>query len=217
MISKQLENYLKTIWTLEKEHGSVTTKLVAQYMEISPASVTSMLKKLSGMKLIDYKPYRGANLTLRGEKVALEVLRHHRILELYLSEIVGLPLDQVHDEAEELEHALSEELEAILFEKLGQPKRDPHGDPIPSLNGDMVTEGIRLLDANLGKSLIVIRVRDRKPQILRYLTTLGLQPGVEIILLEKLPFNGPIRIRVGDLEHTLGQEVSEEVFVSVRE
>lgn len=214
MISKQLENYLKTIWTLEKEYGSVTTKLVAKYMKISPASVSSMLKKLSGMKLIDYKPYRGASLTQRGEKVALEVLRHHRILELYLSEVVGLPLDQVHDEAEELEHALSEELEAILFEKLGQPKRDPHGDPIPSLNGEMVTEGIRLLDASIGKCHVVIRVRDRNPPILKYLTTLGLQPGTTIILLEKLPFNGPIRIQIGDLEHTLGHEVSEEIFVS---
>lgn len=214
MLSKQLENYLKTICTLEKEHGSVTTKLLAQYLEVSPASVTSMLKKLNGMKLIDYQPYRGAKLTPRGEKVALEVLRHHRILELYLSEVVGLPLDRVHAEAEELEHALSEELEAVLFERLGQPTRDPHGDPIPSLDGEMVTEGIRLLEANAGVSLVVIRIRDRNPQILKYLTTLGLRPGVEISILEKLPFNGPIRIQIADVEHTLGQEVSEEVFVT---
>ncbi len=214
MLSKQLENYLKTIWALEKEHGSVTTKLLAQYREVSPASVTSMLKKLNGMKLIDYQPYRGAKLTPRGEKVALEVLRHHRIIELYLSEVVGLPLDRVHAEAEELEHALSEELEAVLFERLGQPTRDPHGDPIPSLNGEMVTDGIRLLEANAGESLVVVRIRDRNPQILKYLTTLGLRPGVEITILEKLPFNGPVRILIADVERTLGQEVSKEVFVS---
>jgi DtxR family Mn-dependent transcriptional regulator len=214
MLSKYLENYLKTIWILQKEHGLVSTNLIAEAMEVSAASVTSMLKKLNGMKLVDYAPYQGATLTGRGEKVALEVLRHHRLLELYLSEVVGMSWDQVHAEAEELEHALSEELEAILFEKLGRPTRDPHGDPIPSLDGEMVTEGTNLLEAAPGESLLVIRVRDRNPEILRYLSAMGLLPGVEITVLERLPFNGPLRIQVGKSEHTLGREVSEEIFVS---
>ena len=214
MLSKYLENYLKTIWNLQKEHGLVSTNLIAEAMEVSAASVTSMLKKLNGMKLVDYAPYQGATLTGRGEKVALEVLRHHRLLELYLSEVVGMSWDQVHAEAEELEHALSEELEAILFEKLGRPTRDPHGDPIPSLDGEMVTEGTNLLEAAPGESLLVIRVRDRNPEILRYLSAMGLLPGVEITVLERLPFNGPLRIQVGKSEHTLGREVSEEIFVS---
>ena len=214
MLSKYLENYIKTIWILQKEHGLVSTNLIAEAMEVSAASVTSMLKKLNGMKLVDYAPYQGATLTGRGEKVALEVLRHHRLLELYLSEVVGMSWDQVHAEAEELEHALSEELEAILFEKLGRPTRDPHGDPIPSLDGEMVTEGTNLLEAAPGESLLVIRVRDRNPEILRYLSAMGLLPGVEITVLERLPFNGPLRIQVGKSEHTLGREVSEEIFVS---
>ena len=214
MLSKHLENYLKTIWTLQKERGQVSTNLIAEALEVSSASVTSMLKKLHGMKLVDYAPYQGATLSERGEKVALEVLRHHRLLELYLSEVVGLTWDQVHAEAEELEHALSEDLEAVLFEKLGRPTRDPHGDPIPSLDGKMVTEGTNLLNAAPGESLLVIRVRDRNPEILRYLFTMGLLPGVEITVLERLPFNGPLRIQVGKSEHTLGLEVSEEIFVS---
>ena len=213
MLSKYLENYLKTIWILQKEHGLVSTNLIAEAMEVSAASVTSMLKKLHGMKLVDYAPYQGATLTGRGEKVALEVLRHHRLLELYLSEVVGMSWDQVHAEAEELEHALSEELEAILFEKLGRPTRDPHGDPIPSLDGEMVTEGTNLLNASPGESLLVIRVKDRNPELLRYLSELGLLPGVEISVLERLPFNGPLRIRVGKSEHTLGHEVSQDIFV----
>jgi DtxR family Mn-dependent transcriptional regulator len=214
MLSKHLENYLKTIWTLQKERGQVSTNLIAEALEVSSASVTSMLKKLHGMKLVDYAPYQGATLSERGEKVALEVLRHHRLLELYLSEVVGLTWDQVHAEAEELEHALSEDLEAVLFEKLGRPTRDPHGDPIPSLDGKMVTEGTNLLNAAPGESLLVIRVRDRNPEILRYLSAMGLLPGVEITVLERLPFNGPLRIQVGESEHTLGLEVSEEIFVS---
>lgn len=213
MLSKYLENYLKAIWILQKEHGSVSTSLLAGYMEVTPASATSMLKKLQGLKLVNYYPYKGATLTQRGKKVALEVLRHHRLLELYLSEVVGLPWDQVHTEAEELEHALSEELEAILFEKLGRPTRDPHGDPIPSKDGDMVFEGTSLLEAEAGASFVVIRVRDRNPELLRYLKTLGLLPGVEITVLERLPFDGPLRVQVGDEEHTLGREVSQEIFV----
>ena len=214
MLSKHLVNYLKTIWTLQKERGQVSTNLIAEALEVSSASVTSMLKKLHGMKLVDYAPYQGATLSERGEKVALEVLRHHRLIELYLSEVVGLTWDQVHAEAEELEHALSEDLEAVLFEKLGRPTRDPHGDPIPSLDGKMVTEGTNLLNAAPGESLLVIRVRDRNPEILRYLSAMGLLPGVEITVLERLPFNGPLRIQVGESEHTLGLEVSEEIFVS---
>ncbi|MFQ5911738.1 MAG: metal-dependent transcriptional regulator [Nitrospinota bacterium] len=214
MLSKPLENYLKSIWTLQRDHGPVSTSHVAESLEVSPASVTSMLKKLHDMKLVNYLPYKGATLTPRGEKVALEILRHHRLLELYLSEVIGLSWDRVHEEAEELEHALSEELEAILFEKLGNPTRDPHGDPIPTKDGRMVTDGTNLLDARAGESFVVIRVRDRDPEILRYLEKLGLLPGVEITVLEKLPFDGPLRVQVGAVEHTLGQKVSKEIFVS---
>jgi DtxR family Mn-dependent transcriptional regulator len=214
MLSKHSENYLKSIWILQAEHSSVTTSRLAEYQEVSPASVTSMLKKLHKMKLVHYAPYKGVTLTERGEKVALEVIRHHRLLELYLSEVVGLSWDQVHAEAEELEHALSEELEAVLFEKLGKPTRDPHGDPIPSKDGQMVTAGTKLLEAEQGESLVVLRVSDRNPELLRYVEQLGLLPGVEIMILEKLPFDGPLRVQVGNTEHALGREVSKEIFVS---
>ena len=214
MLSKQSENYLKAIWTLHKEQGSSSTSTLAKYLEVSTASVSSMLKKLRSMKLVNYVPYEGATLTPRGEKAALEILRHHRLLELYLSEVLELPLEQVHAEAEELEHALSEELETILFEELGRPTRDPHGDPIPTKDGKVETVGKSLLEAQPDEALEVIRVRDRNPEILKYLAKLGLLPGVEVTILEKLPSEGPLRVRLGNGEHILGRAVSQAIFVS---
>lgn len=166
MLSEQVENYLKAIWTLHKEQGSSSTSALAEYLEVPATSVSSRLKKLHSMKLVNYVPYKGATLTPQGEKAALEILRHHRLLELYLSEVLELPWEKVHAEAEELEHALSEELEAILFEELGRPTRDPHGDPIPTKDGKMETIGKSLLEAQPEKALEVIRVRDRNPEIL---------------------------------------------------
>ena len=217
MLSRQLEDYLKGIFLLQGESGAgmVTTTALAKRLGVASASVTSMLKRLSQMKLVQYTPYKGARLTPGGEKVALEILRHHRLLELYLSEVVGMPWDQVHNEAELLEHALSEELEAILFEKLGRPKQDPHGDPIPADDGTVDSpSATALAEAEEGTILMIIRVRNENPEILRYLGSLGLIPGVKLEVLEKLPFNGPLRVRVGGEEHSLGRELSREIFVS---
>ncbi len=217
VLSRQLEDYVKGIFVLqeESETGLVATTALAKRLKVSSASVTSMLKKLKQMKLAQYTPYKGVRLTQGGEKIALEILRHHRLLELYLAEVVGMPWDQVHDEAEILEHALSEELEAILFEKLGRPKADPHGDPIPADDGTLETPAsTALAEAEAGTSRKIIRVGNDDPKILRYLGSLGLIPGVKLEILEKLPFNGPVKIRVGDEEHSLGRELSQEIFVS---
>ncbi len=217
MLSRQLEDYVKGIFVLqgESETGLVATSALAKRLSVSAASVTSMLKKLKQMKLVQYTPYKGARLTQGGEKIALEILRHHRLLELYLAEVVGMPWDQVHNEAEILEHALSEELEAILFEKLGRPKADPHGDPIPADDGTLeAPASTALAEVEAGTTRMIIRVRNDDPEVLRYLGGLGLIPGVKLEILEKLPFNGPVKIRVGDDEHSLGRELSQEIFVS---
>lgn len=214
MLSKHLENYLKAIWHIQNEKGACSTSALAKYLGVSSASVSSMLKKLRSKKLVNYVPYKGATMTPRGEKAALEIIRHHRLLELYLSEELKFPLDQVHAEAEELEHTLSEELETVLFEKLGRPTRDPHGDPIPTKDGRVETVGKPLLEAPPDRPIKVIRVRDRNPDILKYLAQLGLLPGTMIIIVEKLPFDGPFRIRIGDAEHILSRAVSQEIYVS---
>lgn len=217
VLSRQLEDYVKGIFVLqgESETGLVATTALAKRLKVSSASVTSMLKKLKQTKLAQYTPYKGVRLTQGGEKIALEILRHHRLLELYLAEVVGMPWDQVHDEAEILEHALSEELEAILFEKLGRPKADPHGDPIPADDGTLETPAsTALAEAEAGTSRKIVRVGNDDPKVLRYLGSLGLIPGVKLEVLEKLPFNGPVKIRVGDEEHSLGRELSQEIFVS---
>ncbi|MFQ6057737.1 MAG: metal-dependent transcriptional regulator [Anaerolineae bacterium] len=216
MISPTIEDYLKLIYKLQTSQGKATTSAVAQGMGVSPASATSMIKKLAEMAYVHHTPYQGVELTPAGEKIALEVLRHHRLIELYLAEALGVPWDQVHEEAHRLEHAISEDLEDRIAEALGHPTTDPHGHPIPTKEGLMADRSRdRLSDLGPGQSGLVSCVEDGDASLLRYLGDLGLYPHTDVTVVARAPFDGPLTIRVGKVEHSIGQQVADQVFVDL--
>jgi DtxR family Mn-dependent transcriptional regulator len=214
MISRAMEDYLKAIYQTAPEVERVSTTRLAEKMSCSAASVTNMLQKLSELKLVLYEPYQGVNLTPSGEKVALEIVRHHRLIELYLAEVLGYSWDKVHAEAEKLEHVISEEFEEKIDQALGYPTIDPHGDPIPTRDGEVGQERFHSLWEISGvENVTVRRVSDSDPEALRYLAEIGIFPEVEIRLLKKAPFNGPIHIKIDDKEHSLGEQLARQIFV----
>ena len=213
--SQTVENYLKIIYDLQRAQGKVTTTTLAERLKVAPASVTGMLKKLAEMNLVIYEPYQGVYLTAAGEKIALEVLRHHRLVELYLAEALGVPWDQVHDEAEKWEHILSERLEARMDAILGHPTTDPHGAPIPTHHGEISPSvKTRLSDLQPGQAATIAEVSDHDPALLRYLAGKSLYPKTEVRLLSVALFGDPLTIQVGAVEYTLGQEVANHIFVT---
>jgi DtxR family Mn-dependent transcriptional regulator len=210
-----MEDYLKNIYKLQEESSPVSTKSIAEKMTISPASVTSMIKKLDQWKLLTYKRYKGVILTERGEKVALEIIRHHRLLELYLTEKMGMEWHKVDAEAEELEHVLSDELEAALDRALDYPTIDPHGDPIPSKDGVITSsEELVLVDLEPGKKSVVSRVTQESSEVLHYLGTLGIYPEVGIEVKEHAPLGGTVTISVNGSSVALGRDVARCIYVS---
>lgn len=214
-LSKQMEDYLKNIYKLQEESCPVSTNSIAEKMGISPASVTSMIKKLDHLKLLAYEPYKGVVLTKTGEKVALEIVRHHRILELYLTQKMGMEWHKVDAEAEELEHVLSEELEAAMDRALDYPTIDPHGDPIPTKDGVITSpEEIALVDLDPGRMSIVSRVTQESSDILHYMGKLGIYPEVEIEVTEQAPLGGTVTILVNGKSIALGREVARCIYVS---
>jgi len=175
-----------------------------------------MLKRLGSMGLVTHERYGGTELTEYGMRVALAVIRHHRLLELYLAEALGMSWDRVHAEAEVLEHVLSEELEERIAAKLGHPAHDPHGDPIPTLEGELLEAATQPLpDVELGERVTIARVSDSDPAILRYLAERGLRPGVEVCVEDKQPFGGPLFVRVGDRRHVLGSALAQSMRVRI--
>jgi DtxR family Mn-dependent transcriptional regulator len=204
--SAAIEDYSKAIYTLESRADEpVSTNALAERLELTTGSVSGMLKKLDELGLISHVPYRGVRLTPEGRKLALEMIRHHRLLELYLSEALHMPWDRVHDEAEVLEHVLSEELEELISAKLGNPTIDPHGDPIPSADLELDEHPTRSLESlSPGDGGIFVRVSDADPEMLRYLSNRGILPGGRIRVLERQPFGGPLVVSVDGCEHTLG-------------
>lgn len=214
-LSQSVEDYLKAIYVLESEGEAATTTNIANALDVSSASVTNMLKRLAKMNLLEHESYKGAKLTTAGNKIALEILRHHRLLELYLKEVMGYSWDEVHDEAEKLEHHISEQFEDRIAELLNHPTHDPHGDPIPSKEGVMPEMAqLSISDAQESTAYIIGRVKDQDPELLRYLEKIGVLPGSKIEVLEKAPFNGPIRVRLEDnFEQTIGHEVASEVYL----
>jgi DtxR family Mn-dependent transcriptional regulator len=204
--SSAIEDYAKAIYALSRRKaGGVSTTALAARLEVTPASVSAMIKKLDQRGLVTHAPYRGVQLTEAGERIALEVLRHHRLLELYLAEQLDVPWDRVHDEAEALEHVLSEDLEARIAAKLGHPTHDPHGDPIPSAELAIDEGDTMSVDAlPVGGYGRFVRVSDSEPDMLRWLTRHGIELGAVVQLVERQPFNGPVTLRVGDTEHVLG-------------
>ena len=217
MISHAMEDYLKAIYVLGQDGKKVSTSRLAENLECSAASVTNMLQKLASLKLVQYQPYQGVDLAEAGTRVALEVIRHHRLIELYLKEVLGYSWDKVHAEAEELEHVISEELEERIDKALGYPTRDPHGHPIPGKDGTMTDERLPSLWEVPGSTdVIVARVDDRNASVLRYLDSLGIHPEVEMHVLEKAPFNGPLLIELGKAKHSLSEELARQIFVRVQ-
>jgi DtxR family transcriptional regulator, Mn-dependent transcriptional regulator len=204
-----IQDYAKAIYKLETETGRAATNALAARLGVAPASVTGMLKRLSALGLVTYEPYRGATLTESGTKLALEVIRHHRLVERYLVDTLGLPLDLVHAEAERLEHALSEDLEAVIDRSLGFPTYDPHGDPIPDAELRVTHPELKRLDELApGQSATVRRVPDADADVLHYLTELRLVPGEQIRVRQAAPFDGPLTVEVGGSAHPIARELA---------
>jgi DtxR family transcriptional regulator, Mn-dependent transcriptional regulator len=204
-ITAAVEDYVKAIYTLDAGGSSVTTTALAERLEVRPASVSGMLPKLTALGLVEHEPYRGVRLTERGTRVALEVVRHHRLLELFLVESLGMTWDEVHAEAEVLEHVLSEELEELIAAKLGDPAFDPHGDPIPSRELTVPADESRsLYTLEPGEEGTFVRISDSDPAMLRFLSERGIAPGAQVEVVERQPFDGPLYVRSGGDVHVLG-------------
>ncbi|WP_138431479.1 metal-dependent transcriptional regulator [Fodinibius saliphilus] len=215
VLSQAVEDYLKTIYTLEADGSKATTTKIADSLEVSSASATNMVKRLSKMGLVDYESYKGASLTKSGKKIALEIIRHHRLLELYLLEVMGYSWDEVHEEAEKLEHHISERFEDKIAKLLDDPTHDPHGDPIPTKEGLMPEMNAQPLNkVDMEEEYMVSRVKDQDPELLRYLGKIGLLPGIKIKVKEKAPFEGPITLLVEKEEQVIGHEVARNIFVA---
>ena len=209
-VSQAVQDYAKAIWSLaERGEEPASTSAIAERLEVSPASASAMLKRLEDLGLVRREPYRGVELTPAGERVALEVIRHHRLLELYLAEALGMSWDRVHDEAEVLEHAISPQLSELIAEKLGNPTHDPHGDPIPTAEGEIDEAPTRALaDLEPGERGVFARVSDSNPEMLRYLTERGIGRGSELEVVQREPFGGPIQVRAGGRAHALGDQLA---------
>jgi DtxR family Mn-dependent transcriptional regulator len=216
-MSSAVQDYAKAIYALQsRSKGAVSTNALAERLGVTPASASGMAKKLDELGLVTHAPYHGVQLTAQGVRVALEVLRHHRLLELYLAESLGVPWDRVHDEAEVLEHVLSEELEDLIAAKLGNPTHDPHGDPIPTRDGridEPSTESLESLQA--GAAGTFVRISDSDPEMLRYLSERGISPGDSFEVVERQPFEGPLFARFGDTVHVLGGALARAMRVEV--
>ena len=214
ILSQSVEDYLKAIYTIEHSQQKVITTQLAQYLGVRPASATGMIKKLAEMNLVRYRPYQGVGLTSAGKKIALEIIRHHRLLELYLNEMMGVPWDKVHDEAERLEHALSEELEDRIDELLGYPTTDPHGALIPTKTGEVPRRSASLLsEMKPGKTVLIAEVDD-DPELLRYVARLGLYPGIILKIESVEPLNGPLKVTIAGKSVIVGREVARSISVT---
>jgi DtxR family Mn-dependent transcriptional regulator len=207
--SDAIQDYLKELYKLQAADERATTSALARRMGVSAPSATAMIKKLADLGLVVHTPYKGATLTEEGERTALEVVRHHRLLEQYLAQTLGLSLDAVHAEADRLEHALSEELEAHIDKTLGYPTHDPHGDPIPDANLRMSEGDVRpLVTLAEGDEATIRRVPDGDRELLRYLSKLRLTPGRRVRVAGIEPFGGPVTVAVGNARHPISRELA---------
>jgi DtxR family Mn-dependent transcriptional regulator len=216
--SAATQDYVKAIYSLERRHdAAVTTTALAERLGVTAGSASAMMRRLADHGLAEVEPYRGIRLSPDGQRMALEMLRHHRLLELYLAQELGMPWDQVHAEAERLEHVISEELEALIAAKLGNPTVDPHGDPIPT--ADLVIDErptLSLDDAETGAVGCFVRVSDQDPEMLRYLDGLGIAPGADFEVVSRQPFGGPLTVRFAGAEHVFGGGLAASMRVVLR-
>lgn len=212
--SEAIEDFLKAVYLLQQDYERVPTSVLAEALSITAPSTTEMAKKLAKAKLISHEPYRGVRLTPAGERIALEVVRNHRLLELFLVRTLGYTWDEVHEEAERLEHAVSERLIERIAEFLGDPRYDPHGDPIPSAEGAVDDRELTpLSEWPCQHKGMVARLLDQSPDMLRYLAEKGLVIGAQVEVLAADPFDGPITLRVNGEEQVIGPNVAECVLL----
>ncbi len=218
-ISASVEDYAKAVYALEaRKGGAVSTTELAERLGITPGSVSAMLRKLSEVGLVEHEPYHGVRLTNQGRRVALEVLRHHRLIELFLAEELGMPWDRVHDEAEVLEHVLSEDLEQLIAARLGDPTIDPHGDPIPTVEFGIEERSTHSLDElPVGAAGRFARVSDSDPEMLRYLAEHGIALGDRLEVIDRQPFGGPVFVRFGEREHPIGGALAHAMRIETEE
>jgi DtxR family Mn-dependent transcriptional regulator len=211
-LTRSVEDYLKAIYRLS-EGGPASTSQIAQLLELSPASVSGMVKRLSEQGLLEHLPYRGVQLTFEGRRAALRMVRRHRLIEAYLVAFLGYSWDTVHEEAERLEHAVSDTLVDRMAAVLGHPTADPHGDPIPSPEGDIdEPAGVPLSEVDPGSTVELRRVDESQPERLRYIASIGLTPGTLVSVVERQPFQGPITIEAGGRTHVIAHELGRVLF-----
>jgi DtxR family transcriptional regulator, Mn-dependent transcriptional regulator len=212
-----IEDYLKTIYMLAQDESPVSTSRIAEAREVKPASATSMIKRLGNLKMVNYEKHYGVTLTPAGEKLALEVIRHHRLIELYLMEALGFSWDEVHEQADILEHVISEKLEERIAAALNYPEFDPHGDPIPAKDGSMALVDVELLSTiSAGETVWVRRILDdANSELLRYLADMGLVPGTAVTVQAIAPFDGPLTLLVKDETKVIGRNVAASVLVEL--
>lgn len=216
--TESIENFLKAVYTLQRDSERVRTNAIAEALNIAPPSAVDFINRCTEAHLIDYESRKGVRLTPAGEKIALEVLRHHRLLELYLVEALGYSWDEVHDEAEKLEHHISETLEARIAAFLGHPTTDPHGDPIPALDGTILEAGlVELAQLREGESGVISRLLDQTPENLRYLESKGLILGVMVGVVEREPYDGLMHIQVEGATQVVGETTTRFVLVKPHE
>ncbi len=213
-----MEDYAKAIYALGsyEDGAAVRTNAIAQRLGVTPASASNMVRKLADLGLVTLAAYHGARLTPTGERVALEVMRHHRLLETYLAETLGMPWERVHDEAEILEHSISEDLEQRIATALDHPTRDPHGHPIPTQELALSEElTVALSDVVPGQTARFARVSDSNSALLGYLTEQNILPGVTLTLTAKQPFNGPLFVQIGERQHVLGDTLARAMLMQL--
>lgn len=215
-LSSAMEDYLKTIYHIAEDNEVVTTLAVANHLGVSAPSATAMIKKLASLHLAEHTPYRGVELTPSGQKIALQIIRHHRLIETYLSEALGVEWDKVHEEADRWEHVLSEEVEAKMAALLGHPTHDPHGAPIPTLEGEVPERaGLPLSATSAGSLVTVRRVSDENAELLRHLRDIGLTPKAKVEVLRAVPAEGVLQLRVDGREQTIGMAPAAAVIVEL--
>lgn len=216
MYSPVVEDYLKAIWMLQQAESPVSTSRIAEQLGLTAAAVTAMVKRLAEQGLLEHERYYGVHLTEAGERASLRIVRRHRVLELFLTQVLDYEWDRVHEEAERLEHAASDELIERLVRLLGEPERDPHGSAIPTAEGELNrVEYPVLADAEAGSAARVVEVRVKEPEQLRYIGSLGLYPGAEVVVTECAPFEGPLTLEVDGQSRVLARSLARRIHVTL--
>lgn len=217
MLSRSVEDYLKAIYSLIEQGESASTSNIAGLLDVQPSSVSGMIKRLAESGFVEHLPYRGARLTDHGSREALRIVRRHRVLESYLAARLGYSWDDIHDEAERLEHAASDKLIDRMAEALEDPRHDPHGAPIPTRGGEVeVTNYSTLAEADVGEEVEIRAVRDKDAERLRYMEAQGLVPGATLAVEGRAPFDGPVTVRIGSEKsvRTIGFDLARRIFIA---